>query len=161
MLYGFNAAEVFKMALEIEENGRLFYQKAQEKTGDIEVKKFFAGMAIEEEDHKRRFTEMMKELPAEKATVFDPNNETDAYLKMMAGLHVFHSCDAVDACVATVGNEIEALKLAMQFEKDTIVFFAEMQSQAETAQAKEKIGLLIKEEQGHLRKLAQQLKRFI
>lgn len=161
MIYGFNAREVFKIALDIEENGRLFYQKAQEKTDDIDVKKIFAGLAIEEEGHKKRFTDLLNQLPAETAqsTVWDPDNELDQYLKMMADMHVFSSCDNVDACLLSVNDAKDALKMAMQFEKDSIIFFLELQTAAESAESREKIGVLVKEEQGHLKKLATEYKR--
>ncbi len=34
MIFGFNAAEVFQIAIEIEENGKSFYEKAQAKIDD-------------------------------------------------------------------------------------------------------------------------------
>ena len=161
MIYGFNAAEVFKIAVEIEENGRLFYEKAQAKTDDVEVKKILAGLALEEIEHKKRFTVLKDELPASTAesTVWDPDNEIDQYLKMMADMHVFRSEDEVEARLAEIKNAAQALKLAIQFEKDSIVFFAEMQNLAENEASRQKIGQLVKEEQGHLRKLAAELRR--
>jgi len=39
MMYCFNAAEVFQLALEIKENGRSFYEQAQNKIQDPEIKK--------------------------------------------------------------------------------------------------------------------------
>ena len=82
MIYGFNAGEAFKIALEIEDNGRRFYEKAQAKTSNPEVKKVFQDLGLEEIKHKERFTELMSELPtsATQSTVWDPDNEIDQYL---------------------------------------------------------------------------------
>jgi len=161
MIYGFNAAEVFKIAIEIEENGRLFYEKAQTRMDNVDVKKIFAGLALEEIEHKKRFTALKNELPAAtgESTVWDPDNEIDQYLKMMADMHVFRSGADVDAHLAEVKDAAQGLKLAIQFEKDSIVFFAEMQSLAENETSRQKIGQLVKEEQGHLRKLSAELRR--
>ena len=157
MMYGFNAGEVFKIALDIEENGRLFYEKAKGKTADPAVKQIFADLALAEVEHKKRFQALLDQLPESTTgqTVWDPDNEIDQYLKMMANMHVFSSCEKVDACLINAGDAAEALKLAMQFEKDSIVLFAELQSLAETDESRKQIGQLVKEEQGHLRKLAQ------
>lgn len=161
MIYGFNAGEVFKIAIEIEENGRLFYEKAGAKTGDPEVKGIFAGLAKEEVEHKKRFTALKDELPASttESTVWDPESEMDQYLQTMADMHIFSSSDGVEERLAQVKDAATALKTAIQFEKDSIVFFAEMQSMAENEESRNKIGQLVKEEQGHLKKLALQLRK--
>lgn len=162
MIYGFNAGEVFKIALEIEENGRLFYEKAQLKIDDQEVKKIFEELGQEEIKHKELFAELMKALPETSTveTVWDPDNEKDAYLKMMADMHVFRKKDNVEDLLANVSNAADALKLAIGFEKDSIVLFVQMQSWAESDESSLQIGQLVKEEQDHLRKLSGYLKKF-
>ncbi|MBF0530308.1 MAG: ferritin family protein [Deltaproteobacteria bacterium] len=161
MIYNFNAVEVFKMAIDIEENGRLFYERAQDRSENLEVKKIFEELGQEEVKHKARFAALMAELPASTthSTVWDPQGELDQYLKMMADMHVFSTSENVVQLTAKLGGSEDALKLAIGFEKDSIVFFAEMQMFAETPEAKDKIGQLVKEEQGHLKKLALQLKK--
>ena len=156
MIYGFNAGEAFKIALEIEENGRLFYEKAQSKTDDPDVKKIFAELGQEELTHKERFTALLNELPqgTTDSTVWDPQNEIDQYLKMTADMHVFRTSANVEDAIAKISGPVEALKLAIGFEKDSIIFFLEMQGLAEDAKSAEKIGQLVKEEQTHLKKLS-------
>lgn len=158
MIYGFNAGEVFKIAIEIEQNGWDFYEKAQAKIDDPAVKNIFAELAGEEIKHKARFKALMDELPesATGSTVWDPDNEIDQYLKMMADMHVFSKNASVEELLASLSGALEALKLAMQFEKDSIVFFAEMQNLAESGQSKDKIGQLVYEEQQHLKRLSLQ-----
>jgi rubrerythrin len=161
MMYGFNAGEVFKVAIEIEENGRQFYEKASALAGSPETKKVFQELGAEEVKHKARFTELMNELPASTtgATVWDPDNEIDQYLKMMADMHVFRKADNVAVLLGSAGDQKAALKLAIQFEKDSIVFFAEMQTLAENAEGQAKIGQLVVEEQSHLRRLSLELRK--
>ena len=161
MIYGFNAGEVFRMAVDIEENGRLFYLRAQDKTDNPEVKKVFENLGREEVKHKEFFTALMAELPASttEPTVWDPEGETDQYLKMTADMHVFRTGDNLEARLAEVSDTAGALKLAIEFEKDSIVFFVEMQEFAEDSESREKIGQLVKAEQEHLRKLSLELKK--
>jgi rubrerythrin len=159
MMYGFNAGEVFRISLDIEENGRLFYEKAAAVTNNPEVKKIFEDLGQEETKHKERFAALMSELPdtTTKETVWDPQGEIDQYLKMMADLHVFRKSDNVHALLSEAGDEKGALKLAIQFEKDSIVFFAEMQSLSENEESRKKIGQLVREEQEHLKRLSMML----
>ena len=161
MIYGFNAGEVFRISLDIEENGRLFYEKAAGMTDNQEVKKIFSDLGREEIKHKERFAALMAELPdaAVGETVWDPQNEIDQYLKMMAELHVFRKSDNIDSMLKEAGDAKGALKLAIQFEKDSIVFFAEMQNLSENEDSRKKIGQLVKEEQEHLKRLSMLLRK--
>ena len=159
MIYGFNAGEVFKIALDIEENGHLFYKKAQEKTDDPDVKKVFEDLGLEELKHIERFKALMGQLPesSTQPTVWDPEDKIDQYLKMMADMHVFRKGDDVEAKLAQAQDTVSALKLAIQFEKDSIVFFSEMQAMADNEEGRTNIGQLVREEQEHLKKLSLQL----
>jgi len=161
MIFGFNAAEVFQIAIEIEDNGKSFYEKAQARIDDAEVKAIFQDLAQQEVEHKRRFQELKDQLPqgAAASTVFDPQNEMAAYLKMMADNHVFRTSENVDAKVSQVKDAVDAIKMAMEFEKDSVLFFLSMQDATEEEKGRALIGLLVKEEQAHLRRLALQLKK--
>ncbi|MBF0525628.1 MAG: ferritin family protein [Deltaproteobacteria bacterium] len=161
MIYGFNANEVFQMAIEIEENGKAFYDQAGQKITDPQVKELFAALAQEEVSHKARFISLKDKLPATAAgqTVYDPEKEIDLYLKMMADLNVFRTDKKMADQVAGIKSAADAVHLAMQFEKDSIIFFLTMQDDTEEAQGRQLIGQLVKEEQQHLKRLSMQLKK--
>jgi rubrerythrin len=161
MFFAFNAQEVFQIAMEIEENGRAFYEKAQGRIDDEEVKAIFKDLAIQEVEHKKRFEELKAQLPSETAspTVQDPNQDLNQYLKMMADEHVFRTSENVDAQLETINSGEDALKLAIQFEKDSVIFFLSMQDATDEGKGRDYINLLVKEEQGHLRKLSLQLRK--
>jgi Mn-containing catalase len=82
MLFGFNAAEVFDIAINIEENGKTFYTKASQMVDNEDVKALFQQLAKEEDTHKARFTELKKLLPpqAQQPTVPDVSGDLDAYI---------------------------------------------------------------------------------
>lgn len=161
MIFNFNAAEVFDIAIKIEENGKRFYDRSREIIKDPEVQKLFAELGQEEVKHKEKFTTLKSQLPASTGagTVFDPNNELDLYLKMMADQHVFVTSEGVEAQLGKIRNAADALKMAVEFEKDSVIFFLTMQDATEEAQGKAFIGALVKEEQEHLRRLTLELKR--
>jgi rubrerythrin len=161
MIFGFNAAEVFEIAIAIEENGKRFYEQAQGLVDDLAVKKLFAELAIQEVEHKKKFESLKAQLPAEASTptTWDPDNKLSDYIRMMADQHVFVSDEDVDRRLAQVRSTKDALKLAVEFEKDSVIFFLSMQEAAEGKKGGELIGLLVKEEQEHLRRLSLELRR--
>jgi rubrerythrin len=161
MLFCFNAAEVFQIAIEIEENGKAFYEKAQKIIQDAEVKALFADLATQEVEHKKRFEMLKAQLPqaASASTVSDPNNELYAYLRMMADQHVFVSAAGVDEQLAQIKTAADALKLAIQFEKDSVLFFLTMQDATCEDKGRELIQSLVKEEQEHLKRLSLHLRK--
>ncbi len=155
MLFGFNAEEIFDMAVTIEENGHKFYEKAKACVGDENVKRLFQELAEEELKHRKRFQELKSQIPQDVkgGGVYDPDNEVTMYLKMMANEHVFRESEGVSDKVCSIKSTEEALKLAIQFEKDSIIFFLTMKDHTESPKGKELVDLLIKEEQEHLRQL--------
>ena len=158
MIFPFNAGEVFKIALMIEDNGHLFYETAAAKPFPAEIVQLFQDLAKEELAHKSIFANLLKKLPeaTTTATVWDPDNELDQYLKMMAGQHVFNkNPEAITEQVKNITKPAEAIRMAMGFEKDTIVFFLELQASSEGYdESRREIEKLVNEERKHLKKLA-------
>ncbi len=161
MIFNFNAAEVFRVAIKIEENGKKFYDHAVKVIDDPVAKKLFEELAVQEVDHKKRFEELKAQLPAQPQTsdVWFPENEMEAYLKMMADQHIFTSDESLQTSMAGLKNVRDALKMAIEFEKDSVIFFLSMQEATDSKKDQEMIGLLVKEEQTHLRRLALELAR--
>ena len=62
MSYGFNAGEVFKIAIQIEENGKKFYEESQKAIDNADVKKLFADLAQQEIEHKKKFENLSKKI---------------------------------------------------------------------------------------------------
>ncbi|MFZ2445935.1 MAG: ferritin family protein [Syntrophobacteraceae bacterium] len=159
MSYSFNAAEVYKIAIQIEENGKRFYEETQKSIDPPEVKKLFAELAQQEVEHKKKFESLMARLPPESSapTVWDPENEMDKYIKMMADDHVFVA-DIKDQ-ISLAKDAASALKLAIQFEKDSVLFFLSLEDAAAGKKDQELIKTLVKEEQDHLKRLTLELMR--
>lgn len=165
MIFPFNAGEVFKIALMIEDNGRLFYESAAAKPFPEEIISLFKDLAQEEVSHKAIFNALLKKLPPETATstVWDPDNELDQYLKMMADEHVFNKKpEAIAEMLKNINSPAEAVRMAMGFERDTIVFFLELQSAAEKYDdSREQIKKLVDEERKHLARLTGVLQKIV
>ena len=161
MSYGFNAGEVFKVAIQIEENGRKFYEESQKIIEGAQVKALFAELAQQEIEHKKKFETLRAQLPPEStgSTVWDPEDEMDQYIKMMAEDHVFVSSADVKSQVDKIRDAEDALKLAIEFEKDSILFFLSLDEAVTGKKDQELIKTLVKEEQEHLRRLTLELRK--
>ncbi|MGA3116795.1 MAG: ferritin family protein [Syntrophobacteraceae bacterium] len=161
MGYGFNAGEVFKVAIQIEENGRRFYEESQKNIESAEIRALFVDLALQEIGHKRKFETLLAQLPPEATapTVWDPQNEIDQYVKMMADIHVFVSSTSVKDLVDGIKDGADALKLAIEFEKDSVLFFLSIREAASGKNDRELINSLVKEEQEHLRRLTLELRK--
>jgi rubrerythrin len=159
LIYGFNANEVFQIAIDMEGNGKFFYEKAMEIIDDPDVKELLAFLAQEEGEHLKKFTELKAQLPktATEDTIWDPEHEMNKYLQMMADMHVFRSDFDVEEKLSRVKNPEDVLKLGIQFEKDSIIFFLTIQDATEEKKGQELIGQLVDEEKKHLNKLSLEL----
>ncbi len=161
MLFCFNATEVFRIAMEIKDRCVAFYEKAQGVIQDSEVKQLFGALAREETEHKARIENLKARVPAGGWTpaVSDPEQELDLYIKMMADQHVLSSTDELDAQLAQVKSARDALRLALQLEKDSVIFFLGMQEATCEGKDRDLLALLIKEEQDHVRRLSLQARK--
>jgi rubrerythrin len=155
----FNAAEIFEMAVEIEQNGAKFYREAAKKTADEDTKKMLLDMASMEDGHIKTFQAMRKELTEkEKAkTVFDPYNEGGLYLQAMADSHGTEG--KVSPIQKLTGQETiqEILEIALNAEKDSVVFYYGLKSYVSEKAGKDKVEAVIMEELSHIRILLDKL----
>ena len=163
MIFPFNAGEVFKLALKLEDNGFRFYEAAAAKPFPAEIKELFHVLALEEKKHKDIFSHILGQIPsaASTSTVWDPDNELDQYLKMMVDQHVFSQDPAeLEKKFAGLTDFQEAVKLALSFEKDSIVFFLELLALSENnPESRAEIHKLVDEERKHLQQLTRLLKK--
>lgn len=161
MLFCFNAAEVFGIATEIKDRCIAFYQKAQGVIEDSAVKSLFESLVREETEHKVKIESLRAKVPAGAWTpsVSDPDQELDGYIKMMAEQHLLSSVGDLDAQLAQVKTTQDALRLALRLEKDSVIFFLGMQDATCEGKDRDLLALLIKEEQGHVRRLSLQARK--
>jgi len=161
VIYGFNASEIFQIAIEIEKNGKHFYEKAIDLVDSPDVKGLLASLGQEEVEHLKRFTELKAQLPqaATEDTIWDPEHEMNQYLQMMAAMHVFRSDFDVEEELSRLENPEDVLKLGIKFEKDSIILFLTMQDATEEKKGQQLTGQLVNEEKEHLRKLSLELRK--
>lgn len=162
-MLGFNADEIFRIGMEIELNGKAFYQAAVESSVDKEAKAIFEYLRDEEAKHYDIFAKMRGSLPegAKAQTVFDPDDEVTLYVKALADSRVFTTESEAARLAKSCKTPVEALRAALQFEKDSILLFQSMKTVTKAEWGKEKIDDLIDQEKGHIRKIAAILGRLL
>ncbi|MGZ3615103.1 MAG: ferritin-like domain-containing protein [Thermodesulfobacteriota bacterium] len=160
MSFNFNADEIFQMGVQIEENGKKFYETVAKSTPDPSAQKIFLDLARWESEHVELFKKLRKRLPAAatKEDLFDPNQELHLYLKATADSHVFIRNQDIPNLAAQCKTPVQALDLAVAFEKDSVVFYTTMKKLVPEHLGKGEIDTLIDEEISHLYILTQKKK---
>ena len=149
----FNADEVFEIAEQIERNGAKFYRSVADKIADSDKKQILTNLADMEDEHEQTFKSLRSELTLDEKiqTTFDPEGESERYLRALADTRVFYEKD-----VDTTSME-EILKSAITAEKDSIVFYLGMKEVVPAHLGKQKLDEIIKEEMGHISLLSNEL----
>ncbi len=156
----FNAYEIFKISIQIEKNGKNFYSAAAEETRDEQFKKLFTELADWESKHVTLFEKFRDNLPSEVKfeDVFDPDNLIHLYLESVADSTVFIKESDMKKTVSECESIIEILEKALEFEKDSVVFYSSMRSIVPDDLGKAEIDKLIQEELFHVGQLTKEIK---
>ncbi|MBN2415361.1 ferritin family protein [bacterium] len=119
-------SEVLRMAIEIEKTGKRFYDGMAERFKDGDVQKLFRFLSQEEVRHESLFTSMLEAVEtAPEKSVFD-DHELALYFRSIVGDSVFPAAGKEKNVSEGIGDIHDALKKALDLEKDAILFFHEM-----------------------------------
>lgn len=147
----FRAAEVIKLGIEIEKNGRDYYEAVAAASKDGGARGVFEFLAGEELKHEKVFESMLSHVEE-----YEPQG-TDAadyykYLKALSEEHVFTEKGSGKKAAALAKNDSQAVDMAIGFEKDSIELFTGMRKLV-TGDGQKTVDKLIQQEQEHLLKL--------
>lgn len=149
----FTAAEGLEMALEIEKNGEVYYTSVAEKSVDPEVKALFEDLAAQERGHYRVFQKMLGEVKPAPHLPAAEYEEYQAYVQATLDNAFFAGPDKALALAKRAEDRETALRAALGFEKDTLLFFYDLRDMVSEAD-QETVSNVIREEKKHLRRLA-------
>ncbi len=152
MTIEFSADEVYEMGMDIEKNGEAYYRKAAELAKDEAIKAIFVDLMEQEMEHYKTFKELRESLSGKSTapTVADPEDQSYLYLNALVKSRLFSNEHEAEALATKVKDEMEALRAAMSFEKDTILFFLSMKDMVSDEKGKSEIDRLINEEHKHV-----------
>jgi rubrerythrin len=161
MAQQFNADEIFAMGVQIEKNGFAFYSAAADNTEDPDLKQLFRQLAEWEQKHIALFEDLRLKLPATaKATdVYDPDNMVHLYLKAVADNNVFVKGLTLDPGSLVWTSPAKVLTTALDFEKDSVVFFSSMKEVTMGRTGTVEVEKLVLEELKHIGYLTGEIRK--
>ncbi len=154
----FKATDILLAAQEVETRGEVFYNRLVETTTDAKLKDMFVFLAKEETKHKEIFRKLHERLGEVELPAWAEEDEYVEYLKFLLDSHTLFRLGDLDHLKNFMGSPEDAIETAMGFEKDTILFFVEMQEFVPEGE-KKYIKACIDEERSHLRLLASMLRK--
>ena len=147
----FAASEVVEIGIEIEKNGRDFYNASTKQAKNAKVKEIFQHLAEEEEKHIVVFEKILNSI--EKYTLPESYSpEYFAYLNALAAQSVFTQAQKGKEIAKGVKSDKEAIDIGIGAEKDSLVFYAGIKKVVPQYQQKI-VDEVINQEEGHLKQL--------
>ena len=152
----FRGEEIIEIAVQMEEAGKMFYEKASQIAGDDKLKEMLSYLAQEEAKHIQDFSKLGEKLNYDFLPGESYAGEYEDYVRSLVSSHVFN-INQVEELIKEIKSDKDILRLALSFEKDSIVFFHEFKNMGNQA-AKEVIEDLINQERGHIKKISAMIK---
>ena len=147
------AADALELAMNIETNGETFYRAVAGKTADPAVRALFEDLAVQETKHYAVFAKLSKGMIGSPLMTAEAWDEYQNYLQATVQSALFEGSDRALAAAEEAADEKEAIKMAIGFEKETLLFFYNL-SDLVSDRDKKTIARIIAEEKSHVRRLA-------
>lgn len=155
----FSAEDAFEIALDIETNGQAFYEKAAANQPEGEIKSFLESLAGMEKGHVAYFTRLKEDMAGDlpESGVFDPDDETVAYLKAMADNSDGEGSKKAFDGLEKAANLAEVIQIALDAEKKAVEFYNRLKSFVPPQLGRDKLDIIIGEEEKHVTQLTEVL----
>ena len=153
----FNAEEILEIAVQIEKNGAAFYRRAAEIIEDPAAKKMLEELAAMEDGHEIIFENMRGDPDLLSQLLGDPDGPVTAYLRALAGGHIFNKNENPAAVLKKGVSMEEILKKAIQLEMTSIAFYHGIREKMPRELGRRKVGDIIHEEMKHVAMLTEKL----
>ena len=147
----FAASEIVEIGIQIERNGKDFYETLLKETRNEKAQNIYKYLAGEEEKHIGVFQKILDALNKYEPVESYPG-EYYAYMNALASDYVFTQKNKGREIAKKVKSDKEAVQMGIAFEKDSIVFYQGMK-QAVPKQDIAVLDTLISQEQNHLKQL--------
>jgi rubrerythrin len=142
----FLTGEIYHLAIQIEKNSEKFYREALEKFSNPFLRELLIWLADQELEHQEWFYRKMAVLE-DKAEDLDPAEAGQAILQDILGDQSF---SLKEADLSSMNNLDDLLRMAVEFENDSILFYEMIGSLIDDKETSEKLQEIIKEEKYHI-----------
>lgn len=147
----FAGSEIVELGIQIEKNGRDFYNTLVKHSKNQKAKEIYQYLAGEEEKHIAVFQKILDSVHKYEPPEAYPG-EYFAYMNALASEYVFTQKNKGSEIAQKIASEKEAVDLGIGFEKDSIIFYLGMKKVVPEYDAKV-VDELILQESEHLRQL--------
>ena len=144
--------EIIEIAIRLEKQGEAFYVEAAESAITTRVKVLFLDLAEQERHHRRAFQQMGRDL-VELALSPDEWDQFQAYTGALLQQRLFDKPHGALSRAAGAMEEGELLRAALDFEKESLLFYYELR-EALSGAAQQVLDDIIQEEKRHIRRLS-------
>ena len=149
----FSGSEIVELGINIEENGRDFYNNLAKQSKSKRAKEVFEFLAGEEERHIKVFQGLLAKTTAYEPAGLDAD-EYSAYMSTLAGEYIFTKKDQGGKIAKAIKSDGEAIDKGIGFEKDSVVFYQGIKKTVPDYDRKI-IDELIFQEESHLLRLTE------
>ena len=142
----FSLREVFDLAIQIEKNGEQYYRDAMEKVSNPSLRSMLEWLAEQEIEHQSWFSERkeMLDMEGEDMEVAEMGSS------ILQGILGDQSFSLKEADLSAIDGVEALVQLAVEFEKDSILFYEMIGSFIEDSEISEKLNEIIAEENRHI-----------
>ena len=147
----FTMSEIIEFAIRIEENGEKVYRDASEKVSEPSLVSLLQWLADEEAEHVQWFSELKGTVQEESV---DPK-VGEMGQSLLLGIVGDQTFSLKERDLSKIADLKEVLRIALGFEKDTVIFYEMMGSFIQEDAALAKLDQIIQEEKRHVRTLSE------
>ncbi|MBW1901517.1 MAG: ferritin family protein [Deltaproteobacteria bacterium] len=142
----FQIREIIDLAIQIEKNGERIYRNALQLVSNPSISSLLQKLADEEVQHIEWFSNLKQRI---NSTIDDPQLEAmgKSILNSILGNQAF-SLEDVD--FSKIMRIDDLLKVAIEFERDTVLFYEMIRPLIDDAEASDHLNKIIEEENQHI-----------
>lgn len=148
----FAGGEIVELGVQIEKNGKDFYNTLVNQSKNKKAREIFQYLADEEEKHIATFRKILDSVQKYEPSESYPG-EYFAYMNALASEQVFTQKDKGSQIAKNTTSDKKAVELGIGFEKDSIIFYEGMKKVVPEYDLK-LVNELVLQEQDHLRRLS-------
>ncbi len=148
----FAGSEIVELGIQIEKNGRDFYNTLIGQSKNQKAKDIFKYLAGEEQKHIATFQKILNSVQKYEPQEAFPG-EYFAYMRTLADEYVFTQKDKGSRVAKDTKSDKEAIGLGIGFEKDSIIFYEGVKKVVPQHDHR-LLDELVAQEQDHLKKLS-------
>lgn len=145
----FSLKDIIDIAVQIERNGERVYRRAAGKMEDSSLRSLLQWLADEEARHMKWFEALIDKVP-ETGDFPEEEKMGRTLLQNAVGAQSFA---LEDADFSNIRKVEDLLNLAIEFEKDTALFYGMLQPLIEDQKTLKQLHAIIQEENNHARRL--------